>query len=196
MTNVRPLLPRLTLNRRFARELTWSEGACCALGVIEERKQIFALLALRPPVTIGSRASVHGFEFGHRLLGSDAWEVVQLTFEFCGFATYHVLVNPSSPVAQRVLDLMAARGGFFVLVANSDGTANAFRSDLGTDGLSGFKALWPRIQRSTTTEAQYRAVVEVFSKEPMPPGQLLSWVCRSDTGLLDMANDRMELRPA
>ena len=150
---------------------------------------------LRPDVSIPAQTGAHGFELGHRLLGTDTFEVVQLTFEFRDFTTYHVLLNPSSPVVRRVLDLMLSRGEYFVLVVNANGAVNAFRSELGDDSLSGLMAGWPRRQRSTTTAAQYRTVVESFSREPQPPGQVLAWVCGNDLGLLDLASDRLELRP-
>ena len=46
MTNVHPLLPRLVLNRRFVHELMSMDEACCALGLVEERKRLVGLLAL------------------------------------------------------------------------------------------------------------------------------------------------------
>ena len=45
--------------------------------------------------------------------GSDAWEIVQFTFDFYGHATYNALVNPSDPMAQAVLELMVRTGDYF-----------------------------------------------------------------------------------
>lgn len=196
MTNVRPLVPRVTVNRRFVHALMSQERACCALGLIEVRKEVFGLLALRPEPPVSSAASADGFELGHQLLVARGGEVVRLSFEFRNAATYHVLLNPSSAVVQQVLGKMLDTGDYFVLVVNANGGASAFRSGFGDDSLSGIRQWWPRLQRSTTTEEQYRVAVEQFCRDRAVQGHLLEWTGRDDLSLLDMANDRMEIRPA
>jgi hypothetical protein len=61
MSNISPLLPRLTVNSRFIDEFLAAEAPCCALGLVEERKQtyysvifimsdkVFSVLSVHPP---------------------------------------------------------------------------------------------------------------------------------------------------
>ena len=104
------------------------------------------------------------------MLGTDAFEVVQLTFQFVGFKTYHVLVNPSSAVAQRALATMVQSGEYFIIVVGLDRRVQAFRSEVGQADLDGLKANWARLSTSTTTEAQYRSALATFSRSPDPLG--------------------------
>lgn len=97
--NIYPLLPKLTLNRRFVQDLLAASEPCCAVGVIEERKQVLPLLALRPGVTLPDHITARGFEFGHSLLGDNDSEIVRFAFEFRGFAT-----STSPPSAPHALD--------------------------------------------------------------------------------------------
>ena len=123
--------------------------------------------------------------------------MVHFAFEFYGHATYNALVNPSDPVAQAVLEVMVGTGDYFFFAINADrrGTT-AFRSGVGADSLAGLKANMARIRRSTTSEEQYRLAEAQFEKRPEPPGVLLTWACRSDTGHLDLVHDRLVLNPA
>jgi hypothetical protein len=193
---MRPRLPPLTVNRRFMAEFIEEKPPCLALGLVEEGASQCALLALRLTQAIPPAVSAAGFRFGHALLGTDGWEVVHFGFEFYGFATYNVLINPSNPVARAVLSTMVETGDYFFFALSSDRSAMAFRSAIGTDNLAGLKANLSRIQRSATTEAQYRLAVAQFGKRPEPPGQLLSWVCQHNEGALDLIDDRLVLSPA
>ncbi len=47
-----------------------------------------------------------------------------------------------------------------------------------------------------TSDAHYQQVLSQFQKRPLPPGQLLSWVCRDNEGYLDIASDPLEMTPA
>jgi hypothetical protein len=69
MSNVYPLLPKLTLNRRFLQDFLAAAAPCFALSLIEERKQPYAVLALRPGVAIPPDITERGCEFGHSLQG-------------------------------------------------------------------------------------------------------------------------------
>lgn len=156
-----------------------------------------ALLALRLEEPLPEHVSARGFAFGHALLGTGSWEVVHFGFQFYGHATYNALINPADPVAKAVLATMVRTGDYFILAVDAErrGTT-AFRSDLGTSGLAGLRSNMARIERSTTSEAQYCRAVSQFALSPEPPGTLLAWVCRGDTGQLDLARDRLVLRPA
>ncbi|MFC5770601.1 hypothetical protein [Thauera sinica] len=195
MSNVVPLLPKLTLNRRFAQDFVDSPSPCCALGLVEERKETYALIALRPGVALPADITNHGFEFGHTLLGTSQYEVVHLAFDFPGFATYHVVVNPSDPGVRVVLRHLIDEGNYFILVIDPAQLVTAFRDEGGKVIRSGLAENWPRIARSATTAAQYDDALAQFRRRPEPPGWVLEWVCRGDPSYLDLANDRMELAP-
>ncbi len=119
-----------------------------------------------------------------------------LAFEFYGFATYNVLINPSDLAARSVLTSMVETGDYFFFALDSDRQATAFRPDLGTANLAGLKANLSRLQRSATTDAQYRQAVSQFERHPDPPGILLRWFSRDNVDPLDPAQDRLIMNPA
>ena len=83
------MLPTLTVNRSFIREFIAADTPCFALGMVEERGRQYGLLALRPEADIPPAVSDGGFNFGHALFGSAAFEVIHFVFEFYGFQTYN-----------------------------------------------------------------------------------------------------------
>jgi hypothetical protein len=85
---------KLTVNGQFMRDFMAEESPCFALGLVEERKQPCGFLALRPAEVIPPEISGLGFNFGHALLGTTEFEVIQFVFHFYGFETYNILVNP------------------------------------------------------------------------------------------------------
>jgi len=187
---------KLTVNRRFMAAFLAEQTPCLALGLVEEGIDPCALIALRLDVALPRAVSAAGFRFGNALLGTSSWEVVHFAFEFYGFATYNVLINPSDPVTRSVLTTMVETGEYFFLALDSDRHATAFRSDIGTANLAGLKANLSRLQRSTTTDAQYRQAVSQFEKHPEPPGTLLRWVCRHNMDYLDLTQDPLVMNPA
>ena len=189
-------LPSLTVNRSFMSAFIGEDTPCFALGLVEEGVSQCALLALRLNQAVPREVSAAGFRFGHALLGTSSWEVVHFGFEFYGFETYNALINPNDPVARSVLSTMVATGDYFFFALDADRSVTAFRSQIGMDNLAGLKANIARIQRSTTTDAQYRMAVAEFAKHPELPGTMLTWVCRDNTEYLDLAQDRLALRPA
>jgi hypothetical protein len=190
------VLPTLTVNRTFIHAFLAADPPCFALGMVEERRQQSGFLALRPPEIIPQEVTDAGFRFGHSLLGTSAFAVVHFAFEFYGFATYNVLVNPNNPLVRAVLTTMVESGDYFFFALNANGTATAFRADIGQENLAGLQTNLPRIQRATTTEAQYRRAVAAFEKHPDPPGAMLRWVCQDDIAYLDLTKDRLEMTPA
>ena len=195
MSNVYPLLPKLTVNRKFIDDFLAAQAPCFAIGMIEERKQKLGLLALRPGEVISHEVMEPGFNFGHSLLGNDDYLVVHFAFEFYGLGTYNVLLNPSNPLVRTMLDTMIDSGEYFFLAIGPDYDVTAFRSEIGQNNLTGLKDNLARIQRSTTNDMQYQKALRLFQKHPFPPGRLLNWVCRDDTGYLDLTVDRMEMTP-
>ena len=196
MSNVFPLLPKLTANRKFIDDFLAARAPCFAIGVIEERKQQLGLLALRPGEVISHDVMEPGFNFGHSLLGNDHYLVVHFAFEFYGFGTYNVLLNPSNPLVRAVLNTMIDSGEYFFLAIGPNHDVTAFRSEIGQDNLTGLKDNLARIRRLTTNDVQYQKAVRLFQKHPFPPGRLLNWVCRDDIGYLDLTTDRLEMTPA
>jgi hypothetical protein len=89
------------------RDFMAEESPCFALGLVEERKQTCGFLALRPAEVIPPEISGLGFNFGHALLGTTEFEVIQFVFHFYGFETYNMLVNPLCGLDCNV----APRGG-------------------------------------------------------------------------------------
>jgi hypothetical protein len=196
MSHIYPLLPRLTVNRQFMSDFLAAESPCFALGMVEEHGRQRGFMALRPDATIPEAVTSGGFRFGHSLFGNAAYEVVHFAFEFYGFSTYNVLVNPNNPLVRTVLATMVESGDYFFFAISEDGHTTAFRSGLGQANLAGLSDHLPRIQRSATTDSQYRNAVAAFARNPQPPGVLLDWVCRDSLDYLDPAADRLELAPA
>jgi hypothetical protein len=196
VSNVYPLLSKLTIHRQFIDDFVAAMAPCFALGMIEERKQKLGLLALRPREIIPAEIMEPGFNFGHSLLGNAHFEVVHFAFEFYGFGTYNVLVNPNNPLVQAVLDIMIDSGEYFFLAIGPDHGVTAFRSELGQENLAGITDNLARTKSSTTSDAQYQQVLSQFQQRPFPPGQLLTWVCRDNVGCLDITTDRLEMTPA
>lgn len=194
MSDVYRMLPRLSVNRSFIEDFLASETPCFALGMIAEHDRTRGLMAFRFDEPIPRRVADAGFRFGHSLLGNAAFEVVHFAFQFYGFKTYNVLINPNNPLAQTVLAAMVESRDYFFLEL-SDGNATTFRSEIGEGNLAGLTTHLPRILSSTTTEAQYQKAVASFGKNPEPPGTLLHWACRDRPDYLDLATDRLELSP-
>ena len=196
MNTIRPALPTLTVNRRFMMDFIAKEPPCLALGLVEVEGSQCAMITLRLNEALPREVSVAGFAFGHTLYGGGSWEVVHFGFEFYGFATYHVLINPSDPVARLVVSTMIRTRNYFFFALNSDHSTTAFRSDVVPNNLIWLKANMARIQASTTTDAQYHLAVSLFAQRPDPPGTMLTWVCRNNPDYLDLAEDPLTLRPA
>jgi hypothetical protein len=195
MPTTRPM-PTLTVNRRFMAAFLAEQTPCLALGLVEEGIDPCALIALRQDQALPPAVSAAGFRFGTALLGTGRWEVVHFAFEFYGFATYNVLINPSDPVSRSVLTSIVETGDYFFFALDSDRQATAFRSDIGAASLAGLKANLSHLQRSATTDAQYRQAVSQFERHPEPPGTLLRWVCRDNMNYLDLAQDPLVMNPA
>ena len=106
MRNMNSVLPTLIVNSQLIRDFMAAPVPCCALGLVEEGNRSYSFLALRPHVPIPSGITAAGFNFGHALLGNSDFEVIQFAFEFYGFETYHVLLNPSNSVVQTVVNSM------------------------------------------------------------------------------------------
>lgn len=110
MSKVRKLLPKLALNQGFVDEFMAHPEACCAVGVIEERRRVLPLLAIRPQCSLPLAVTEHGFTFGHSVLGTSTYEVVHFAFTFRNIGNFNVLLNPSDPIVRDVLARMVSLG--------------------------------------------------------------------------------------
>ena len=153
-------------------------------------------MALRPSETIPREIADSGFRFGHALFGSSAFEVIHFAFEFYGFRTYNVLVNPNNPLVKNILTTMVESKDYLFFAINPDQSVITFRSEFGQEDLAGLKTNLRQIQNSTTTETQYQRALSHFEKSPQPAGTLLNWVCRDNIKFLDLTGDPLELSPA
>ena len=189
------MLPVLTVNRSFLYEFMDAEPPCGALGLVEESGRQSGFVALHLDEDIPSEVTARGFRFGHSLLGGDSFEVIHFAFEFYGFRTWNLLINPNNPLVQAVLRRMLEDEDYFFFALSADGRATTFRSEVGQDVLLYVKANLSRLQHSTTTEIQYDLACLSFAGNPTPPGALLNWVCRDKTEYLDLSTDRLELNP-
>jgi hypothetical protein len=195
MSNVPRPLPMLSVNGQLMRDFLVAPAPCFTLGVVEERRQPRGFLALRPQQPIPAEVTTDGFDLGHALLGTSRYEVVQFSFQFYGFATYHVIVNPSNSLVQTVLTNMVESGEYFFFAFAPNQRMTAFRAEIGDAPLSGLIANLARMQGSTTTEHQYQHALAQFRQHPSPPGHVLEWVCRDNPGYLDLTQDRLEMSP-
>lgn len=191
-----PLLPTLTLNRSFMQAFIAADPPCFAMGLVEEHGRPCGFLGLRPEVSIPADITNQGFNFGHSLYESSAFEVIHFAFEFYGFKTYNVLINPNNPIVQAVLQRMIENGDYFFFALEATGRATAFRAEIEQDNLSQIKANFSRIRQSMTTKTQYDLALCAFEDDPRPEGTLLQWVCCDQIDYLDLTTDRMELKPA
>src|SRR5258705_6709637 len=115
VSNICRFMPKLTVNGQLMRDFMAEESPCFALGLVEERKQPCGFLALRPAEVIPPEISGLGFNFGHALLGTTEFEVIQFVFHFYGFETYNMLVNPNNRLVKKVLMRMVESGDYFSL---------------------------------------------------------------------------------
>ena len=133
------MLPTLTVNRSFMQAFIAAETPCFALGLVEESGRPCGLIALRPDQEIPAAVTDGGFNFGHSLLGTAAFEVIHFAFEFYGFATYNVLINPNNSLVQAVLEHMIDDGDYFFFSLEESGRVTPFGRRLVRKRLRGSK---------------------------------------------------------
>lgn len=188
-------LPILTVNKAFMKTFISSAPPCAALGVIEEEGIEIGFLAMRPDKPIPPEVSIKGFNFGHSLLGTSEYTIIQFVFEFYDFGRYYVLINPNTPIVQTVISKMINDGNYFFLALNPDKSVTTFKADVGKENLAGMSTNFSKIQNATTTDEQYNKGLFQYAKNPTPSGKLLNWVCRDNTDYLDLTRDRLDLNP-
>ncbi len=191
-------LPTLTVNRVFIKALIAAKAPCCGLGLVEVEEQKRGFLVLRPGEVIPAERLDDDFKFGYSLYGSSRFKVVRFSFEFYGFDTYHVLVNPNNPLSQVVLKTMLESGDyFFCSIEERSDSFIAFRHRIDKAVMARFEADWPRIASSRTTEIPYLQALSTFSKDPAYlSGKLMHWVCLDNLSYLDLRIARLDLIPS
>src|SRR5258708_37133794 len=125
------------------------EPPCSGLGLVEERKQRCGFLALRPAEVIPPEISGLGFNFGHALLGTTEFEVIQFVFHFYGFETYNILVNPNNRLVKTLFTRMWESADYFFFAIRPNPSATAFRSEIGQKNLAGLSTNLRQIHRPT-----------------------------------------------
>ena len=188
--------PPLMVNRGFMSAFADEAAPSLAPAIVEMENARCALIALRLSKPIPRSISGTGFEFGHALIGTKTWEVVHFAFTFSGFATFHGLLNPSNPIVQAVLAIMVETGNYVFFALDSERSALVLRAPMGVESLAGLKKNLTRLRKSRTSEAQYRSALMHFEVDPQPPGIMLNWVCRAETGALEPQRDPLVLRSA
>jgi hypothetical protein len=196
MSKAVTLRPRLSVNGQLLGAFVALPSACGILGLLEEHGRSAPFLALRPQEPVVRREGARALRFGHALLGEPGAEIIQFGISFFEFATYHLLVNPSSPVVKAVLKRILERRYYFVLVIDPDQWTTAFRADLNAEGLDRLLEHQRRLIHSMTNTAQYERSVSEFARSPDPPGRMLEWVCRDDENYLDFTQHPVEMNPA
>ena len=168
VSNVHPILPRLTVNANFIGEFISARAPCFALVLVEERKQQQGFLALRTSQPIPANVTGGGFRFGHTLLDNDEFSVIQFVLEFYDFATFNVLVNPKNTIVRTVLSRMVTSGEYTFFAIDLNGTSTAFQSGLEQANRVGLRTNFPVIESATTTSVQGDRAVAWFDRAPTP----------------------------
>jgi hypothetical protein len=148
VSNICRFVPKLTVNGQFMRDFMAEESPCFSLGLVEERKQPCGFLALRQAEVIPPELSGLGLNFGHALLGTTEFEVIQFVFHFYGFETYNMLVNPNNRLVKTVLTRMMESGDYFLFAISPNQSVTAFRSEIGQTNLAGLSTNLRQIQGS------------------------------------------------
>lgn len=189
-------LPVLTVNRQFMSDFLDAGSPCFGLGLAEVDGKETGFLALRLGATIPEHILARGFRLGHQLLGTDEFEVIYFGFEFYGFKTYNVLLNPSSELVKTVLETMVESKDYLFFCLSPTGMVTTFSADIGKENLAGMKDNLDRILDSETTDEQYERFLAKFKKRPTVAGELVTWVCQDDEDYLDLIEDRLDLSPS
>ncbi len=191
-----PLLPRLTMNRRFVQDFLAAPPPCFAFGFVEDQGQVMGCIAMRPARPLPVRSTQQGFRLGHCVLGLGEQPVFQFTFEFYDHARYHGLVNPSHPIVQAVIDRMLATNDYFFFAIDPEQTVTAFRSQFEAVDVAGLRTNQARFRDVPCATTAYERVVAAFTTRPEPPGQVMAWVCQEDKDYGDLTTQRLDLNPS
>ena len=195
MNNVRRLLPRLVLNRHLLQSVIDQRQPSCALGFVEERKQVLPLIALGLPELEDLDDLGDGFRLGHQVASGSGAEALLLRFEFHGRVPLELLLDLRNVTAQRVLGAIAAADAYFVLVAGSSGVTT-FRAGADGEERQRFSDLCLRNALGTARADRFAALERALLARSGAQTRLV-WLGRDDSNWMDLSeSERYELRPA
>lgn len=156
------VLPEMIVNRKLMTAFLAEEPPCTALGIAQDDQGRCGMIALRLNTVLPRAVAQAGFSLGNGLFGGREWQVLHLAFNFYGFRTYNLLINPALPAMSSVWETIIETEDYMFLVLNSGQSATAFRSDVGPDSRSALIDNPRRLRTSTTTQAQYERAVDRF----------------------------------
>ena len=79
---------------------------------------------------------------------------------------------------------------------NPNQKVTAFRSKLEAYDLAGLRRNQEKFGKEICSLEQYESVVSTFSKNPSPPGMMMTWVCRNNEDYLDLKKYPLVLNPS
>jgi hypothetical protein len=82
---------------------------------------------------------------------------------------------------------------YFFFAINPDHSVNAFRSQIDPESFVGLKTNIEKFKNINYAIEDYEYIVDIFSKNPNPPGKVMKWVCRDRLDYLSLAENRLEL---
>jgi hypothetical protein len=192
MSNVHRLPARLAVNSGLLQALVEQSVATCALGFIQEHRQVLPMIGLSLPALDDLREL--GTEFGlcHRIAKCRGAHALQLGFDFVGTAALQVVLDAANPSARRVLGAIATADAYFVLVVSADGSVATFRA-IATDDERRWFAAACRRPRSARIAERFAQLENALLHESNGRRPLL-WVGRDDPALLELSGPmRFEL---
>ncbi len=195
MSKVHNFLPRLTVNELLIQDLMAAQAPCFALGYVKERNEKCDFIAVRPESPLPKQVTDQGMNFGHSVMGTSEYRVLHFGFEFYGHATYHGLVPTGNPITQAVISTMLSTQDYFFFTISPDNSVTAFRSQFEVDDLAGLRTRQEEFGEDICSSEQYEHAVKSFTKNPDPPGTVMTWVCRNNWDYLDLEKYPLELSP-
>jgi len=183
----------LTLHRGFIQTIVESPDPCLGLGMLLCGGVRTGYVVMRPATPIPARVTNQGFRFGHAMLGDPQDQVMLMSLQFYGATTYHGLVNPSNRVALAVIDQMLTMRDYFFMVLDPKAGLTVFRSQGEEANLVGLRSNRETFPTAQCSPAAYTRMVDIFRKNPNPPGEVLTWIDNEDRRMLDVTNDPLEL---
>jgi hypothetical protein len=187
------LLPPLTLNRRLLQRVMDDHRSCCALGFVEERREVLPLIVLGLPAIDDMSLLGDGFVLGCQTASGPAGRALRLDFKFEDLVPLQVVLDAEVDAAHQVIAAIAEGQTYFVLVLGYQG-ARAFRAETGvTERECLAEILGVSTERSKARGFAGLRRALLIGRD----AETLEWVAYEDASLLTLYGaDRHELRPA
>lgn len=187
------LLPPLTLNRRLLQRVMDDPRPCCALGFVEERREVLPLIVLSLPEIDDVGLLGDGFVLGCQTASGPGGQALRLDFKFEELVPLQVVLDAGVDAVQRVIAAIADGKAYFVLVFGYHGV-RAYRANTGTAE----RQCLVEVLGSVPTSSKPRSFAGLRRALLMDrDAETLAWVGHEDESLLSLDGaDRHELRPA